>query len=163
MQGIGNECGGDTRTAKDGDTEQYVDLILPGDKLNELLRQSDFVAMALPQTPETNKLVGDKQFGEMKSTAFFINVGRGTTVDERALVRALEGKRIAGAGLDAFAAEPLPRGSRLWSLPNVVVTPHIGASRPGAKEEVTRFFCQNLERYINGKELLNIVNKKAGY
>jgi D-2-hydroxyacid dehydrogenase (NADP+) len=162
-KGLGMKVIATRRTAKSGDKARYVDLLLPGDKLTELLEQSDFVVMALPHTPQTYKMIGERQFREMKPTAWLINVGRGTTVDEEALIQALQQQRIAGAGLDAFTSEPLSTESKLWSLPNVVITPHIGAFRPGAKEEVTRFFCENLKRYLNGKKLHNIVNKKAGY
>jgi phosphoglycerate dehydrogenase-like enzyme len=152
-----------SRTAQEGDCARHVDTVLPTGQLNILLSRSDFVVLALPHTPETDKLIGEPQIRAMKPTAYLINVGRGTTVDEPALVRSLEERWIAGAGLDAFATEPLPPDSKLWSLANVILTPHVGANRQGAKTEVALFFCENLRRYLNGKKLFNIVNKKAGY
>lgn len=142
---------------------RYADIILPHQQLREALVQSDFVVNALPYTPETDKLIGETELRAMKPTAFFINIGRGHTVNERSLIRALEENWIAGAGLDALSTEPLPSESKLWELPNVIITPHIAGQREDYDMLANKLFCENLKRYLNGKKLLNIVDKKAGH
>ena len=99
----------------------------------------------------------------MKPTACLINVARGEIVDEEALVCALGEHWIAGAGLDVFATEPLPAGSKLWELPNVIISPHVGGRMENYNALATGLFCENLKRYLSGKRLLNIVNKRKGF
>ncbi len=147
------------RTAPGGN----VDLMLPRDRLSQLLSESDFVVLALPLTPQTNKLIGEKELRTMKPTACLINVARGDVVDEEALTRALEENWIAAAGLDVFATEPLPTDSRLWELPNVILSPHVAGAIEDEIVHVTKLFIENLKRYLGGKELLNLVDKKKGY
>jgi phosphoglycerate dehydrogenase-like enzyme len=142
---------------------RYVDAIYPAKQLNEMLSESDFVVLALPYTPETDKLIGVNELHSMKPTAYLINIGRGRTVDEDALIRALEEYWIAGAGLDAFATEPLPANSKLWELPNVVFSPHVSGDGEDVWMRVTEQFCDNLRRYLSGRRLLNVVHKKRGY
>jgi len=142
---------------------RYVDKLLPREKLPELLSESDFVVLSLPATPETDNLIGEKELRAMKSTAYLINISRGSVVDEAALIRALDEHRIAGAGLDVFAAEPLPPDSRLWEFPNVIYTPHIGGRLENYNAVAAELFCENLRRYLSGKRLFNIVDKKKGY
>jgi phosphoglycerate dehydrogenase-like enzyme len=142
---------------------RYVDIMLPPGQLQQLLVESDFVVLSLPLTPETSKLIGEEELRTMKSTAYLINVARGRIVDEEALIRALDEHWIAGAGLDVFATEPLPTDSRLWELPNVIFSPHISSGFEDADIRVSDLFSENLRRYLNGKKLLNVVNKKRGY
>ena len=142
---------------------QYVDKLVAGRQLAELLAESDFVISALPSTPATTGLIGEKELRMMKPTAYLINVGRGSTLDEEALIRACEERWIAGAGLDAFTVEPLPKESKLWVLPNVFFSPHVSGRLTNYSEVTTRVFCENLKRYVAGKRLFNIVNKKRGY
>lgn len=142
---------------------RYVDLLVPPDQLRQLLAQSDFVVLALPLTPETKGLIGEEELRSMKPTAYFINIARGEVVDEGALVRALEEGWIAGAGLDVFATEPLPPDSRLWGLPNVIFSPHIAGGMEDYAQRATEVFCENLRRYLSGKRLLNLVDKRRGY
>ncbi len=151
------------RTAKKGDRARYVDLIIPVENLRALLSESDFVVLLLPSTSGTYKMIGEKELRAMKPTAYLINVGRGSTVDEEAMVGALEQGWIAGAGLDAYAVEPLPVDSKLWMLPNVIISPHVSGRLVSYYEVVTELFCDNLKRYIEGKRLRNVVNKKRGY
>ena len=99
----------------------------------------------------------------MKPTAYLINISRGNVVDEEALLRALEEHWIAGAGLDVFATEPLPEDSRLWDLPNVILSPHIAGSTENEIEMATGLFTDNLKRYLSGDRLFNVVDKKKGY
>ncbi len=142
---------------------KYVDVMLPPERLRELLSESDFVVIALPLTPETTGLIGEAELRAMKPTAYLINIARGQIVDDEALARALKERWIAGAGLDALSTEPLPVDSKLWELPNVILTPHVAGRSPNAKVAITNLFCENLRHYLNGEKLFNIVNKKKGY
>jgi len=142
---------------------QYVDKLVAGKGLNELLRKSDFVISALPSTPATNGLIGEKELRMMKPSAHFINISRGAIVNEKALIRALEEKWIAGAGLDVFAVEPLPKDSKLWKFPNVIISPHCCGLIEDNDDRVTVLFVSNLKRYVEGKRLLNVVNKRWGF
>ena len=152
-----------TRRSARAARARYVDLLLPSRELPELLSESDFVVLSLPLTSETSQLMGEKEFRMMKPTAYLINIARGSIVDEKALVRALDEKWIAGAGLDVFAVEPLPADSRLWEMPNVIFSPHIAGSMEDYIARATGIFCENLRRYLGGQRLLNVVSKKKGY
>jgi D-2-hydroxyacid dehydrogenase (NADP+) len=99
----------------------------------------------------------------MKSTAYIINIARGGIIDEAALVKALEEKRIAGAGLDVTEREPLPAESRLWDFPNVILSPHVSGGMEDYMGQATELFCENLRRYLDGKKLRNVIDKKRGY
>lgn len=140
-----------------------VDLMLPRDRLLQLLSESDFVVLTLPLTPQTNKLIDEKELRTMKPTACLINVARGDIINEEALIRALEEHWIAAAGLDVFATEPLPVDSRLWEIPNVILSPHVAGAIEDEIVHVTQLFVENLKRYLNGKKLLNLVDKEKGY
>ena len=151
------------RSTRQATRAKNVDVLLPKEKLSELLSESDFVVLALPLTPETNKLIGEKELRSMKPTAFLINIARGGIVDETALIRALDEHWIAGAGLDTFAIEPLPPESRLWEFPNVIFSPHIAGARENYDMVITKLFCENLRRYLSGEKLINLVDKERGY
>ncbi|UCH42336.1 MAG: D-2-hydroxyacid dehydrogenase [Dehalococcoidales bacterium] len=151
------------RTVSESRKTRNVDIMLPNNQLLELLSESDFVALTLPLTPETDKLIGEKELRAMKPNAYLINISRGNVVDEEALIRALEEQWIAGAGLDVFATEPLPGDSKLWGLPNVILSPHIAGSTENEIEMATALFAENLRRYLNGDRLFNVVDKKKGY
>ena len=99
----------------------------------------------------------------MRPTAYLINISRGDVVDEEALIRALDERWIAGAGLDVFATEPLPLDSRLWELPNVILSPHIAGGMEDYAARATERFVENLGRYLDGRKLRNVVDKKRGY
>ena len=99
----------------------------------------------------------------MKPTAVFLNVGRGATVDEDALVDALRAARLAGAALDVFEQEPLPRDSALWSIPTVIVSPHMSGDFHGWEEAIVGIFLDNLGRFVRGEPLRNVVDKRLGY
>ena len=148
---------------KKGEKIKYVDKIFPKSRLNQLLKKSDFVVLALPYTPETYHLIGENELNQMKRTAFLINTARGPIVDEEALTKALGEKKIAGAGLDVFEIEPLPSESKLWDFDNVILTPHIGGAMPDYYGKVAFVFKENLERFLGGKKLKNLVDKKLGY
>jgi len=144
-----------------------VDIILPPDGLAELLKDSDFVVDLLPATPETENIMGEAEFKMMKPTAFFINVGRGSTVNTEALIKVLKDNWIAGAALDALASDPGPWPEPLVEaiskLNNIVITPHVSGQRPDYNVLLTQQLCQNLRRYIQGKELIGVVDKNLGF
>lgn len=142
---------------------KYIDKIVPRERLNELLPESDFVILTLPFTSETEKMIGENELRMMKPTAYLINVARGRIVDEHALIVALQERWIAGAGLDTFVTEPLPEESRFWKLPNVIITPHVAGNMENYQDLAVKVFCENLRRYLSNKKLLNIVDKKRGY
>ena len=140
-----------------------VDEMIAQGNFIELFKESDFVVSSVPLTPATHNLIGEKQLKAMKKSAYLINVSRGGIVDEDALIKALEEKWIAGAGLDVTVREPLPPDSPLWGFENVIITPHSS----GGQEDYIRLgvalFCENLKRYIAGKKLINLINRKRGY
>jgi phosphoglycerate dehydrogenase-like enzyme len=129
-------------------------------RLRELLALADHVVVALPLTPDTRHIIDTTALAQMKPSATFINVGRGELVDETALIAALAGHHIAGAALDVFETEPLPRTSPLWDCSNVIVTPHNAALNPANDERATAIFIDNLRRYVAGDTLLNEVRGK---
>jgi phosphoglycerate dehydrogenase-like enzyme len=125
--------------------------------------EADDLVVALPLTPATRGLVGGEAITAMRPTGVLVNVGRGPVVDEAALVLALEARRLRGAALDVFETEPLPRESPLWSLPNVLLSPHCADHVPGWVDEAMRVFLRQLERFRRGEPLEEPVDKAAGY
>jgi phosphoglycerate dehydrogenase-like enzyme len=121
--------------------------------LDELLRTVDFVSLHVPHGPETDRLIGARELGLMKRTAYLVNTCRGPVVDEAALVEALRNGTIAGAGLDVFDQEPLPFDSPLTRLDNVILTPHIGGGTGGAREKQMRDVLDNVVRFARGEPL----------
>lgn len=132
-------------------------------ELTDLLAASDFVVVALPLTAETRGMLGERELRAMKPTACLINVARGAIADEAVLIRALEEKWIAGAGLDVFVQEPLPPESRFYELPNVIFSPHISGEMPDYEGRATDVFCENLRRYLAGEPFLHEVDPEKGY
>lgn len=133
------------------------------EQLPHVLEQSDFVINCLPLTDATHHMFNTATFGVMKPTAYFVNIGRGGTVDEKALITALKNKTIAGAGLDVFEVEPLPKTSPLWQMENVIITPHDAGRTPKYMERVIRIFCSNLRFFLGGREMPNLIDKERGY
>ena len=129
--------------------------------LGRALADADFVLLVLPLTEATRGLIGAAQLGAMRPTAWLLNIGRGALVEETALLHALERRTIAGAVLDVFATEPLPSEHPLWGLDNVVITPHI--SGPNVPEEIAPVFNDNLARYLAGRRLRHVVDRRRGY
>jgi len=127
-------------------------------ELNALLEEADFVCLVLPLTDETHHMIGADQFARMKSSAIFINAGRGPVVDEKALIAALKNGEIHAAGLDVFEQEPLPADSELLSLPNVVALPHIGSATHETRYNMAACAVDNLIDALNGKVEENCVN-----
>jgi len=147
-----------------GDPEGRIpDEWLPPAGLPDLLARSDVVVMCAPLTRETRGLIGARELRAMKPTAYFINVGRGDTVDEAALAAALAGGRLAGAAVDVFSQEPPPAGHPLYALDNVMLSPHVSGFLPSYDEKCVELFAENLRRYLAGAALLNLVDRARGY
>ena len=139
---------------------RHVDEIVPPSRLRELLARSDFVVLAVPLSSATDRLIGREELRVMQRHAWLINVSRGRVVHEQALVRALKSGTIAGACLDVFEVEPLPDESDLWSLPNVIITPHNSGRSPLNAGRGAEVFLDNLRRYVAGKPLRNRVRER---
>ncbi|MEB6550140.1 D-2-hydroxyacid dehydrogenase [Heyndrickxia sporothermodurans] len=146
-------------------SEESFDEMYITDHLNSILPQCDYVVVTTPLTDETYHLFGNEQFQLMKESAFFINIGRGEIVVEEELVRALEMRSIAGAGLDVFEKEPLSEQSPLWNLENVIITPHTAGSTEHYDARVIEdIFIPNLKQYLQeGVPKINLVDFKKGY
>ena len=140
-----------------------VDRMVGPQEMLAALPEADFVVLTMPLTDETRGIVNHAFIEQMKPSAYLINIGRGGTVDEDALIEALLTGKIAGAGLDVFAVEPLPATSPLWEMPNVIITGHYSGETPHYNERALAIFIDNLERYANGRPLRNLVDKKRGY
>ena len=136
-----------------------VEALWKPDRLPDLLGESDFVVIAAPHTPDTEKLFRREQFRQMKPSSFLINIGRGAIVDLDDLTASLEAKEIAGAGLDVFEIEPLPKGHELWDMDNVIITPHVAGYSPRIAERHLGVILDNVSRFVRGEELRNVVNK----
>jgi phosphoglycerate dehydrogenase-like enzyme len=130
-----------------------------GDELDGLLPQADFVVLTVPHTPETEGFMNRARFQEMKRTAFFINIGRGMTTRLDDLAAAIEAGEIAGAGLDVFEQEPLPADHKLWTLPGVLLTPHVAGYGPYLDERRYAIIADNCRRFLAGQPLRNLVDK----
>ncbi len=137
--------------------------LLPASELPQLAARSEILILALPLNQDTFKLVNESVLSQMPKGSYLINVARGQVVDEAALVKALETKHLSAAGIDVTFEEPLPESSPLWELPNVIITPHVGAQAASRVDDSTRFAILNLQRYFSGQPLLNIVDKNRGF
>lgn len=151
------------RSAKSGDKEEFVDKMYPLADLDEMLPLCDVVFMVLPNTPESKHVLDARRIALLKPSAYIINVGRGLTIDEKAMAEALRDGKIAGVGLDAYEKEPLPKDSLLWQLPNAVLSPHVSGKMKDYDARTNKIFCDNLRRYVNGQPLRNVVNKEMEY
>ena len=145
------------------DPSALADEILGPDRLDDLLHESDVVVNAAPLTEATVRLFGRERFARMRPTACFINVGRGETVDQDALIDALRDGVIAGAGLDVTTPEPLPPDSPLWALPNVIITAHYAGWSDTMLDRIYAIFVDNLRRFDRDEPLRNRVDVRAGY
>lgn len=145
--------------------DAVLDQAYPLDGLHAMLRESDYVIAAAPNTPETRHMISDPEFRAMKNSAIIINVGRGVVIDEAALIRALQTNEIAGAALDVFEHEPLPASSPLWDMPNVLISPHCTdrTRDPDWLDLAMRRFVSNFHHFLKGEPLEFLVDKKAGY
>lgn len=144
-------------------TCEFVDEMFAPDELDEVLPRADFIVSLLPNTPDSRRILGESQFSRMKTGAFIVNLGRGIHIDERAMIAALKSGKLGGAGLDTFETEPLPESSPLWALQNVIISPHCSGFQPDYGYEARRLFISNLERFVAGDTLFNVVDKQLGY
>ncbi len=142
---------------------KYVDVVVSDDEWHKLLPDADVIVIATPLTDITRGMVDATAFAKMKPSAYIVNVARGQVINTEDLIVALCENRIAGAGLDVLPEEPLPAEHPLWDAPNVWITPHISYSSPKTRGRMMDLFITNLERYMHGQKLLNIVNFDEGY
>lgn len=143
------------------------DRVYGADMLDWLLPEADIVICCLPHTAETEGMLSERRFGLMKQGALLVNVGRGSLIDESALINALNSGRLSGAVLDVFGTEPLPETSPLWDMENVLITPHISGPSfghyPEVEHAIAGICAENISRYISGKPLLNVIDRAKGY
>ena len=151
---------GMARTRRD---DPHVDRYVERPDLHAALGEADFVVLCLALTPETERIIDAAALAAMKPGASLINVARGGLVDEEALIAALRAGRIAGAGLDTTVIEPLPMESPLWSMDNVIVTPHVSPGRDRFASEFVAFWSENIRRFAEGEPLLGMIDRHARY
>ncbi|MFC0040218.1 D-2-hydroxyacid dehydrogenase [Actinomadura rayongensis] len=161
LRAAGLAVTGAGRAARTGDPD--FGTVLAPDELHDGLAAADYVVLAAPLTPATRGMIDAAALARMRPSARLINVGRGALVDENALVAALRAGTIAGAALDVFAAEPLPPDAPLWTLPNVIVSPHMSGDAAGWRDELVALFADNLDRRLTGRPLRNVVDQRLGY
>ena len=137
--------------------------VLPSDRTPEVLGESDFVLLLLPATPETENFVNAERLAMMKPGAWLLNFGRGHLVKDDDLIAAVKAKKIAGAVLDVFRQEPLPAEHPFWTTEGIIVLPHLGGPHPQRDRFVARLFAENLGRFLDGKPLREVVDRKTGY
>lgn len=148
---------------KDYPLSNYVSRIVPPDRIDTVLPLADVVFVSAPHTPESEGMVGPRQFELMKKGAYFIAVSRGKLYNSEALVKALDEKRLAGAGLDVTNPEPLPKGHPLWKFENVIITPHMATVSDGLGARQRELIVDNVVRFVKGEPMRNVVDKKKGY
>jgi phosphoglycerate dehydrogenase-like enzyme len=146
-----------------GPPPEWVDEVHGPERLPDLAGEADAVVVSLPLTEQTAGLVDRATIERLPPDCIFVNVGRGGVVDEPALIDALRERRIGGAVLDVFAEEPLPPDSPLWTLPNVLVTPHAAALSPRENERIVELFVANLRRFLDGDPLTNVIEPGVDY
>ncbi len=140
-----------------------VHRLYPPQAIRSMLKDCDFVVVTVPLSPQTKGLIGAEELATMKPTAYIIDISRGGVIDSGALVNALRDRKIAGAALDVFAEEPLPSDSPLWKLPTVIMTPHIAGYSPHYDDRAAALFAENLQRYLSGLPLYNLIDLERGY
>lgn len=143
--------------------ERHADELYASDALAENLPRAEFLVLAAPHTSETERVIGPDELALLPSGAVLVNIGRGALVDEPALVDALRSGRLAGAGLDVFEEEPLPRSSPLWGMPNVILSPHSAGTSDRENGRITDLFCDNLRRFLGGRPLRNVLDPERTY
>lgn len=140
-----------------------VHRLYPPQAIRSMLKECDFVVITVPLTRETRKMLGAEELTALKPNAFLIDISRGGIVDQSALYSVLKDKRIAGAALDVFQEEPLPADHPFWKLSNVIITPHISGNTPYYDQRALALFSENLQRYLEGLPLYNVMNPERGY
>jgi phosphoglycerate dehydrogenase-like enzyme len=148
---------------RSGQPVELVERLVSDEHWRDLLPETDFLVITVPLTKKTYHMIGAHELVLLRPSAWLINVARGAVIDEAALVAALQAGTIAGAALDTFEQEPLPPESPLWELPNVIISPHHSGSSPRTTERVVELFIDNLQRFVRGEELRNVVDLAEGY
>ncbi len=141
----------------------YADQLMGSEALHTVLPQADFLVLAAPHTDATESMIGAPEFTALPPGSVVINIGRGALIDEAALIDALQSGHVGGAYLDVFAEEPLPAESPLWDMPNVLVCPHSASTSDGENARIVHLFCENLKRWQDGRELLNVLDTEQLY
>lgn len=141
----------------------FLEKVVKPDQLDEVLPGADVVFISVPDTPKSHKMMGAHQFGLMKKNSYFIAVSRGGIYDMNGLVKALDEKRLAGAGVDVTDPEPLPKEHALWKFPNAIITPHIAGRSDQDAGRMIGTISENLRRFVAGKPMINVVDKQKGY
>lgn len=141
----------------------HADELLPAERLHQALEEAEHLVLIAPHTPDTEGLIGARELALLPPGAIVVNIGRGALIHEPALVEALNSGRLGGAVLDVFAEEPLPVGSPLWEMSNVIVSPHSGSTSDRENRRLTDLFCENLRRFLDGRPLLNVLDPDRMY
>jgi glyoxylate/hydroxypyruvate reductase A len=140
-----------------------VEQLFDWKNLEPMLGEADFLVLICPETEETHGLIGEGEITSMKKGSALINISRGSIVDEAALIRALQSGHLGGAALDVAEVEPLPPDSPLWEMPRVIISPHSASTVDLENKRLTEIFCDNLRRYLDGRPLRNLLDKKLLY
>ena len=140
-----------------------VEYVGKPDQLDELLPEADVVVSCVPHTRKSQGMIGSRQFARMKDGVYVINISRGKIIDTEALTAALKSGKVRAAGLDVTDPEPLPSDHPLWSMPNVTITPHNATVSDHVRQRRLELFAENIERFMTGRSLRNVVNKKRGF
>jgi len=147
-----------------GDPEgDYLQRLYPAQALKSMLKECDYVVVCVPLTKDTRALIGEAQLAVMKQSAFLVDVSRGGVINHTELIPALEEGQIAGAALDIYPEEPLPEDNPLWKIPTVILTPHIAGVSQEYNSRAVDLFAENLKRYLDGEQLLNLIDLQRGY
>jgi phosphoglycerate dehydrogenase-like enzyme len=141
----------------------FIQRVVKPDQLDEVLPEADVVFISVPDTPKSHKMMGARQFELMKKNSYFIAVSRGGIYDMNGLVKAMDEKRLAGAGVDVTDPEPLPKDHPLWKFPNAVITPHVAGRSDQDAGRMVGTIKENLKRFVEGKPMINVVDKRKGY
>lgn len=161
---VGMRVIGNKRTTQGVDPASlHLDALYSAKQLPELLRQSEYLILIAPHTDETEKFIGEEELALLPRGAYLINIGRGQTVDEPAMIAALQRGQLSGAALDVTAVEPLPADSPLWDMPNVLISPHSAATTDRENARLVRLFCENLRRFLAGQTLENVLDIELLY
>ena len=164
MKALGATLTGVCRSGKSKEEDLFEKVVTIGE-IESVIGQADLLVMSLPETPETRGILSRKRIALMKKSAYVVNVGRGSSIDQDALIEALKEGKLAGAALDVMTPEPLPVDHPLWSCPNTIITPHIsgGISLGLTSDLAVEMFCNDLKKYAKGEKLEHLVDKVHGY
>lgn len=139
-------------------TTPYVDQLFAPDDIHAVIKEADFLLLATPHTPETEGLIGAEEFALLPKGAVLINIARGVVIDQEALIASLASGHLRGAALDVTTPEPLPENNPLWDMPQVIISPHSASTSDKENYKITRLFCDNLQRFLKGEDLRNVLD-----